>query len=78
MTPIPDAMSRAKLGAYATTASRQRRHEASRDLAVKVQYICNDLELILGELKSPAFAALNPEQRRSLLKSRAALDVAMH
>ena len=78
MSPIPDAVSRARLAAYAADATLQRQHEARRDLASKVHYICNDLELILGELNSPAFAAFNPEQHQSLLRSRAALDLAMH
>ena len=77
MSPIPDAVSRARLAAYAADATRQRHREARRDLASKVHYICNDLELILGELNSPAFAALNAEQHQSLLRSRAALDLAM-
>ena len=78
MRAIPDAMSRARLAAYAAGATLQRQREASRDLASKVHYICNDLELILGELNSPAFMAFSPEQRQSLLRSRAALTMAMH
>ena len=78
MSPIPDAVSRARLAAYAADATLQRQREARRDLASKVHYICNDLELILGELNSPAFAAFNPEQHQLLLRSRAALDLAMH
>ena len=78
MSPIPDAVSRARLAAYAAEATLQRQREARQDLASRVHYICNDLELILGELNSPAFAALNPKQHQSLLRSRDALDVAMH
>ena len=78
MSPIPDAVSRDRLAAYAADATLQRQREARRDLASKVHYICNDLELILGELNSPAFAAFNPEQHQLLLRSRAALDLAMH
>ena len=78
MSPIPDAVSRARLAAYAADATPQRQREARRDLASKVHYICNDLELILGELNSPAFAAFNPEQHQLLLRSRAALELAMH
>ena len=77
MSPIPDAVSRARLAAYAADATLQRQREARLDLASKVHYICNDLELILGELNSPAFAAFNPEHQL-LLRSRAALDLAMH
>lgn len=49
-----------------------------RDLADKVRYICNDLELILAELESPAFAEFDAYQRSSLHHSRTAVKNAMH
>lgn len=77
MFRIPDAMSRARLAAYAAEATRQQQQDSSRDLNSKVQYICNDLELILGELNSRAFTALNQAQQHRLAGSRAALIQAM-
>ena len=74
---IPDAVSRARLVAYAAEATRQQQRDAQRDLSCKVQYICNDLELILGELQSPAFAAFNETQQDALTGSKAALLQAM-
>ena len=76
-SPIPDAVSRARLVAYAAKATRQQQRDAQRDLSFKVQYICNDLELILGELESPAFAAFNKTQQDALGLSKAALLRAM-
>ncbi|MEB3158220.1 MAG: hypothetical protein VKK03_02025 [Synechococcus sp.] len=77
MAPIPNGVSLARLTAYAAEATRLREREANHDLACKVHYICNDLELILGELNSPAFTSFNSDQQHLLMRSRAALDFAM-
>ena len=78
MSPVPDALSQARLAAYAAEATRQRLNQSKHDLACKVDYICTDLELILGELNSPSFLACNGAQQQSLAGSRAALLMAMH
>ena len=77
MFRIPDAVSQARLAAYAAEATRQRQQDSRRDLISKVQYICNDLELILGELNSPTFSALSEAQQHSLTGSKEALVQAM-
>lgn len=78
MSAVPNAMSQARLAAYAAEATQQRLQESRHDLTCKVQYICNDLELILGELNSPSFMACNGAQQHSLAGSRAAIAIAMH
>ena len=68
----------AKLRAYCLDINQREAIRRSEDLADKVRYICNDLELILAELESPAFAEFDAYQQSSLHHSRTAVKNAMH
>ena len=78
MKCIPDSVSGVRLAAYAAKATWQGHDESTSDLARQVQYICNDLELILGELDSATFGGFEKHQQRALQGSKAALKIAMH
>lgn len=67
-----------KLRSYCREAKHQEAASRRQDLAHKVRYICNDLELILAELHSPAFTAFNPAQQHWLQQSQTAVENAMH
>ena len=67
-----------KLRAYCMEAKHQEAVSRRQDLAHKVRYICNDLELILAELQSPAFTEFNPTQKHWLQQSQTAVQNAMH
>ena len=67
-----------KLRAYCMESKQHEAASRRQDLAHKVRYICNDLELILAELQSPAFTEFNPTQKHWLQKSQTAVQNAMH
>lgn len=67
-----------KLRAYCLESKHQEAASRRQDLAHKVRYICNDLELILAELQSPAFTEFNTTQKHWLQQSQTAVQNAMH
>ena len=67
-----------QLRAYCIEAKHQQAVSRRQDLAHKVRYICNDLELILAELQSPAFTEFNTTQQHWLQQSQTAVQNAMH
>jgi len=78
MKCIPDSVSGERLAAFAANAPWQGDDDSTSDLAKQVQYICNDLELILGELDSATFGGVGQHQQRALQGSKTALRIAMH
>lgn len=77
MTRSDLALFKEKLKTYCIETKQQQTLSRNQDLANKVRYICNDLELILAELQSPAFTAFNTTQQHWLEQSQTAVQNAM-